>query len=880
LSDEVKPVSCNSENIDEIAKVSEMTHLAIIKGVPTRLIAPGWYQGSEEPPFDFFLAYFAYKDDLQVGSFNSGDYSYDGRESDRLDFQPRSPLDGYVRHLNVSYDKMFAFGRIEEVTRERTFDLIDRTLVAEGEGVRGNFLLGLHPSYVTEGTNYYNTFNFLLDLTSSRREECINYLTSNTNPWPYENCRVGATRSGNIPGESGTNINKVVNAGLYLGTEPWPNGQSGFDGFNNMLKWQKDDSDCTTLCRDFVSPVEEDDCRQNSLDYFKEINTDCVGGNNLIGFQLRSFPVQYMGFWPAGWKSWNGQYEGSVPVVLSGDSFKNERFLDDNYLRIGSVDTVEDPECLLEDGSVESCEEILAPNLYIDFNLDEPIEFGESREFNYKFRYKKPEAVGAKLRYGVYDIYDGNMYGLETGTIDFLFESNDWEIYESNFIVENTHVELIEKVRLSFLTLFSSGAKKWVELDGVELTDLSNNQEIIAVDYGSFNKEHIGFVNGGDWASNVIARLGGIAWWGSSSHYLTGGWAFGDTYKFPGAFYSGRSLGESLAYTNRAYSGIIYGDPLYRPSGVKIFINNKTALVNREEGYDFTFTSVEDGEILINAFHGQDNSDTKYSLEVCYKTTLNLCSESGNWTLFESGNGQMFNEGISTGLYNLLPGNVDQFFIIKLTVSNEGDEENGLTNYAYFNYSKSEDGFLGDVIDPVGDALCGPVFCGPLECCIEETCLECPVNETVNDTTVPVVNETVNDTTVPVDSGDDPGNSPGGSSRRSSSSVSSSSVGMANSSVNESANNSGSMSNGGSGTIVNVSGNSSDGQKNGSATRIEKETPFDFDGIGKIIIIVMIVVIVVILIVVIVTLIISSRRKSKKMRMIAMKEVMGYDNSQ
>ena len=44
-----------------------------------------------------------------------------------------------------------------------------------------------------------------------------------------------------------------------------------------------------------------------------------------------------------------------------------------------------------------------------------------------------------------------------------------------------------------------------------------------------------------------------------------------------GAFFSGRTLGESLAYVeNKAMSGIIYGDPLYRPSGVKIYLGDGT----------------------------------------------------------------------------------------------------------------------------------------------------------------------------------------------------------------------------------------------------------------------------------------------------------------
>ena len=62
--------------------------------------------------------------------------------------------------------------------------------------------------------------------------------------------------------------------------------------------------------------------------------------------------------------------------------------------------------------------------------------------------------------------------------------------------------------------------------------------------------------------------MGAIAWWGSSSHFDYGGGAF-----FRGngpegiatALLGGRTLGEALAYEGTGSSGLVFGDPLYRP---------------------------------------------------------------------------------------------------------------------------------------------------------------------------------------------------------------------------------------------------------------------------------------------------------------------------
>ena len=60
----------------------------------------------------------------------------------------------------------------------------------------------------------------------------------------------------------------------------------------------------------------------------------------------------------------------------------------------------------------------------------------------------------------------------------------------------------------------------------------------------------------GDWPANAIDRLGAVAWWGSSSHHITGGWAFSAPERFYGALFMGRTLGESLLLSGKPWARV------------------------------------------------------------------------------------------------------------------------------------------------------------------------------------------------------------------------------------------------------------------------------------------------------------------------------------
>jgi len=658
--------TCSEDNRKEVIRDSLITHFVIIKGIPHRLTGIGSSLDYEEPSFDYFLSLIdMHHNKMVMGVFpdNRGRIFY-----------------GYTRALDPNEDGIFSYGRIEEMNAERTKKLIDKTILSEQKGISGNFVLA--------GGSFISSF--FKELSSSYKDPCNDHYEGGE--WNYQECRLGVS-SLQVPGEPSSEIKKVINAGIYLGNAHANNGHSAFDGFYNMLNWHKSEYDCITLCEDFTNPIDKQNCRDNSEDYFKEINTDCVGANNLIGWQLISYSVQYFGFWPTGWyPKMSGSSEKTPPIVLEGDSFKNEKFTDNKYLRFGSLDNeiVENPECILENGDIENCDEIVAVNLekrYININNIAP---GEKRSFTIKFRHRNPEYNNGKLYVRFLAWYKDktySSYGRGPGDIIISKASNDWTSKEIKIEIENNKDIDINNIWLRITSHKKSNIKKWFEIDAIELIDEKDSYDYVD-EIGSFNKSFIGQTRSGDYASNAIARLGAIGWWGSGSHFYTWGFAFSDTHRFIGSFYSGKSLGESLLFAGNPMSGTIYADPLYRPSGVKIYLSDGTKEISRPNRYYFSKNlNFPNDDIYINAFHGKDGN-SNWHLSYCIGDNPDFCDRDNNWIELESGEGLAYHQKINTNLDDIEFANENLTIILKLRVWRDGEENNDLTDFAYLNHLK------------------------------------------------------------------------------------------------------------------------------------------------------------------------------------------------
>ena len=313
----VRPVPCGDSTIDEIARLSPISHLALIRGIPARLTGTGWPSDLHEPSLDYYLAHLIYKPveniffDQSTGSLEDPQYPEYGK-SFTIAYSPVQP----------NRDRMAVYGRIEALTKESTFALIDRTLNAENAGFSGNILWASYSTPDTELRDY------LWDLLGDDEENCSSYIQNSTE-WPHLSCRLGESTSGKVPGEGGSTP-RAINTGLYLGANPYGNNQAGFNGqFSVMKHWHKKAYDCIELCKDFTDPLEVAQCRQNSTDTFRELNTDCVGGaSGLLGHQVRSHPVQYYGVFPPGWGnySWRCHRKGASTTNKRSRSFQRKRF--------------------------------------------------------------------------------------------------------------------------------------------------------------------------------------------------------------------------------------------------------------------------------------------------------------------------------------------------------------------------------------------------------------------------------------------------------------------------------------------------------------------------------------------------------------------------
>jgi len=708
---------CSASKIDEIAKVSPILYLAIMKGIPARMTGTGWEicaMGSEgdgdEPSMDYYLAFSLYRDENIFEKYSGGcglasDY-FLGGINDIIDEQPSSSIMSYVRALNLSKDKMVAHGRIEAIDKNRTFELIDRTLEAEAEGVSGNFIYGRYGMSFSDVNS-----EFFSKLTST---DCLDYLkeTYPDNEWKSENCPVGVNYYGRIPGESGTvgekggNIQRVVDAGIYIGNAHndaqsgnIKNGHSAFDGFSNMLNWRKGGEDCITLCRNFGTEELKAQCRENSGDYFKEINTDCVGvALGFLGWQFRSWPVQYYGFWPYGWShlsGGNGKYEKTAPVVMEGDAYRDADFTDDKFIRIGDSGMGNDSVCKLIDGSEEECNEIVSINLRQSINVNPRIS-GEN-DLNLKFRYRSSLDDNGRVGVRLYVYFDDiSVKTTPWQYIDFEKSDEKWREASLDFLISEEGEE-IRQILLDVSSSIASAPRGWIDLDAFKLVEVLSGRELSNHDISTFNLSNE-WVAPGDYASNVIDRLGGIAWWGSSSHFATGGYAYNKPQKNIGAFYSGRSLGESIAYNSKkGMSAIVYGDPIYRPLGVKMYINDGIENVNCEDsgscGYVFTKNSMDDSKLSVNAFNGHGNMDgTFWNLSVCYAADIDLCDEK-DWQLAIEGIGAVYQREVYEDLSDFISEDdmsSDVDFILRLNVlNNESGVE--LFNYGFFHYRADSD---------------------------------------------------------------------------------------------------------------------------------------------------------------------------------------------
>jgi hypothetical protein len=699
---EVRPEPCDSSNVEAVRGRSKITHLALVKGIPARLTGTPWPSDFEEPSFDFYLAYLVYRNEDVFAPGSSGSYTTSYLTADLIDqasalwILSAPPLDPLL-HRDLAY------GRIEAIDRERTFALIDRTLDAERRGITGNFLEEKSPSH--------KNFRFLRELTGSLDPGCTSYVTHEPfvfdtpeSSWPPEVCRAGTTFvtakgpdpgsttddpvSQIVPGSAMSTVPRAVGVGLLLGSVPWPNDQNGFNSFDVVTNWRRTPEPCVPLCEDLPSQAERDACAAQSDDWFRELDTTCVGAaRGFLGHQVRSYPVQYYGFFPAGWlTNPYGDVEKTPPRILEGGAWQDGRFTDDRYLHLGerAVGDPDESACTRVDGAIEPCPERIAVNLTAPQVLVVPLPLAAPREFLLRFRIRNDTSPGASLGVSL-RFYDGTTSVSKSASVSLAQASPDWTTVERSFTVAPGELSQVRQINAGLSAGLVDGLLCCLDLDGVEIVDVETGESVLDVEVGSFSSQRHDRTHPGDWAATAIDRLGAIAWWGSSSHHLSGGWSFSKNERFYGAFFMGRTLGESLALTT-GEAGIVYGDPLYRPVAVRIHLPGQSGYGASPGLAVHPGNVASAGTVLLNVLHGTANVNlTRWELASCPVLDPVQCADASLWTSRASGTGAVAEHPVSwTGFID--PG-VAQDLLLRLRVWNPGEEGDELFNHAYLSWS-------------------------------------------------------------------------------------------------------------------------------------------------------------------------------------------------
>ncbi len=692
---------CSIDNpgaLESIRDVSPISHMVLIKGIPIRLFSVNWPDQNDSdkqgPSFGLYLSYLVYHDaDIfsDVGLVEPLSYP----------FETDSTV-GYVPPLVPADHHIPAYGYIVAMNKQRTLDLIDRTLAAERAGVRGNILL--------EGTS-----PFLNDLTSTHDSMCFDYLSHEpfifgdpANSWPYQTCRVGSTGASaegaevGVPGNFATTVPFAINAGLLYGHAIVP-GFAGFGGFHVMKNWHFADEGCIELCRLLPTQEEQDECRATSTDYFREINTDCVGvAQGFMAYQVSSFGVQYYGFTPPGWTlSKQSSYHKSMPLVLQGDAFVDgATFTDDRYAHYGEYDHLTPDTSTCATGP---CPAHIPAVLAAQLDIDDVSIGDDEKQHTLRFRYRYTEMPGrpaATLLLRLqYTLASGGLLNSVLFSTPIVDSAGGWNTVTQDFVIGPIANDSITEIRVRLMSSADDGIAGYFDLDGFELIDADTQENVFPPDLGSFTRERKEATEKGDWPANVIDRLGGIANWGTSSHHVSAasagsvanpGSATSSGGGFPGAFFAGRTLGEALAYDNSTGpSGIIYGDPLYRPSAAKLYTagfvpGSQHDHIGDPAGYVVWSDTYQAIDLRANVLHGTDNlNTTRWEVFTCPDLGIAECG--GNWTSWQQGVGAVQALELG-GLDDVIDVGQDQTLTMKLRVWNDGDEGNDLTNYAYFSY--------------------------------------------------------------------------------------------------------------------------------------------------------------------------------------------------
>ena len=729
------PYYCNASMV-QIREQSPIKYIVLTRGIPTRVKVEGESQyTSVDSLLRFWLANYYSMPNARVSALPRAKSFEDGRGMRVIDPSiDKEMIIGRIDGLDLSSAKALidraiaaeengVFGKLygsqygSTGGMARWFNYQDnKDIYGVANSTAWRYQHGLFGDLLSpngDATRFVSNEDCLIHIDSS---------ASSTEGKSPQDCVVRLTDGSDAPPARSSSRQPLVDNGLvYLGSL---DGQPTTGNFSDFLNWRKDSQCDVTLCENAVDPAA---CSVASSDVFKELNTACVGvADGFIGYNFQSYPVSYLAVWPTAWynsksnsgESWAHSGGGDsgqlgLPEILNGDSSDG----DAKSLWFRNADAIANYDCYTDAAfnATALCEDEY--NVFINnrINFSAPVSYNAGTPQTYQLSLKyKAENVDRlsqiKIRFFVHEP-GSNRFQVNYGSVSVTLpgetsahkvqpgDTNVWTEVQAKITIDpaihaqaridclNTS-KCTSKVGESFLNTAWDGSYDGMKIrletsavlqgsigfDDIVLTETTGNTPVVIAN-PSFADGHKQ-VSAGDHAANFLSRLNGVGFWGSVSHYQTGGHSF-DTHPMDTLIYFMRGLpmGDAVWFAESRASGILYGDPLYSPVAIKLHNHNVYADDYINKGLV---------ELQADTVNGTgQNVATTYQVDYCAGADFFDCDQANSWLATSlSGVGGLRDQNL--GQWNVVD-MPDGEYVLRLAVtSTNAVTQNVQTLYDYY----------------------------------------------------------------------------------------------------------------------------------------------------------------------------------------------------
>jgi len=713
------PYYCQA-SIDQIRNETNIKYLVTTRDIPTRL-----FVGSSESMPTSLDSY-----------LRSWLINYVTTESIAINAMIRAGAyddgDG-MREVIPATDGELIIGRIDGVTLNAARQLVDRTIDAESNGIYGKLYGSQFGStggearwwnYNTNSDIYGNSLsepktawryqhgmfgplNSMgeIGVRYTDNSDCLTHIEFSAGSAEGKSptdCVVKLTRGQDAaPARNGSRQALADDALVYLGSL---DGQPTTGSFSQFLNWHKNTSCNVTLCEDAADPAQ---CRLQSTDPYGEINTACVGvADGFIGYNFQSYPVSFLHSWPTGWYQSTSNNPAQWAHLGGGDVsylglpvVKDDTGSDDNYsLWYLNSPKLANEKCYSDSSTLDqpastSCRHDSQVILTTHTNIDSTeINAASPQTVTVNFDYKAQGILNTNtnlylqmtVREVAYD--DGTTVVPANNQVvyprikavslpagDTPLDPAAWQTASVQFTLDpSLHINPQKLFNGIKIRLTSSRFEGNLGIDNVSIVRSDSPGNLAA--NGSFNQGHKQ-VSAGDHAANFLNRLNGVGFWGSTSHFATGGHSF-DNHPMDTLIYflRGLNLGNSVWFAENRPSGILYGDPLYSPIAIRLH-----PVATHGDNY----VDVQPVQITGDVVNGTGpNVTTGYSIEYCAGNDFFDCDQGHSWLstgLAGTGGSRSQNLG-SWNPSSLTPGP----YVLRLSVTSNNSVKN--TSQTFYDY--------------------------------------------------------------------------------------------------------------------------------------------------------------------------------------------------